>query len=132
MSNDFPIKDVSAETCARIYATHGSGSTLITDQGRSFTSAFFQEMCKILGVRDVSTSAYHAMSNGLVERLHRVLHDSIAYYIDSTGTNWDVLTFFLMAYRATPQYDGVQSILSTTRSRDGFTKRGRLKSQSFA
>jgi hypothetical protein len=38
----FPIPDVSAETCARVYATqiiarHGNGSTLITDRGRSFT-----------------------------------------------------------------------------------------------
>ena len=97
---DFPIPDVSAETCARVYATqivarHGSGSTLITDQGRSFTSAFFQETCKILKVRKVRTSAYRAMSNGMVERFHRVLHDSIPHYIDSTSTNWDVvLPFF--------------------------------------
>jgi hypothetical protein len=39
----------------------------------------------------------------VVGRFHRVLHDSIAHYIDSTGTNWDVvLPFFLMVYRATP------------------------------
>ena len=67
------------------------------------TSAFFQETCKILKVRKVITSAYHAMSNRMVERFHRVLHDSTAHYIDSTGTNWDVeLPFFLMANRATP------------------------------
>jgi len=104
----FPIPDVSAETCARIYATqivtrHGSGSTLISDQGRQFTSAFFRETCRILRVKKVRTSAYHAMSNGIVERVHRILHDSIAHYIDSSGTNWDVvLSFFLLAYRATP------------------------------
>jgi transposase InsO family protein len=104
----FPIPDVSAETFARVYATqiiarHGSGSTLITDRGRSFTSAFFKETCKILGIKKVETSAYHAMSNGRVERFHRVLHDSMSHYIDSTGTNWDVvLPFFLMAYRTTP------------------------------
>jgi hypothetical protein len=50
-----PIADMSAETCARAYATqivarHGSGSILVTDQGRSFTSAFFKETCKILGI----------------------------------------------------------------------------------
>jgi len=44
----FPIPDQTAETCARIYATqivtqHGNGSQLITDQGRSFMSSFFQE-----------------------------------------------------------------------------------------
>jgi len=71
----FPILDVLAEICARVYATqivarHGSGSTLITDQGRQFTSAFFQETCKILKIRKVRTSAYHAMSNGMVEKFH--------------------------------------------------------------
>jgi len=96
----FPISDVSAETCVRVYATqivarHGNGSNLITDQGRSFTSSFFQETCKILKVRKVSTSAYHAMSSWMVKIFHRVLHDSIAHYIDSTGTNWDVVLPFL-------------------------------------
>jgi transposase InsO family protein len=109
----FPITDVSAETCARIYviqimARHDSGYTLITDQGRSFTSAFFQETCKILKVRKVKTSVYQAMSNGMVERFHRVFHDSIAPYIDSTGTNWDVvLPFFDGLQNNTTQYDWV-------------------------
>ena len=104
----FPIPDVSAETCGRVFAKqiiarHGGGSTLFTNQGSSFTSAFFQETCKILKVRKVRTSAYHAMSNGTIERVHEVLYDSRAHYTDSTGTNWDVvLPFFLMDYRATP------------------------------
>jgi putative transposase len=47
----FLIPDVLAETCARVYATqivarHGSGSKLITDQGRAFTSAFFKRHAK--------------------------------------------------------------------------------------
>ena len=43
------------------------------------------------------------MSKGFAERVHRVLHDSIAHYIDSSGTNWDfVVPFSLKAYRATP------------------------------
>ncbi|KDR11716.1 hypothetical protein L798_14477, partial [Zootermopsis nevadensis] len=49
------------------------------------------------------TSAYHAMGNGMVERFHRSLHDGLSHYIDATSTNWDiVVSFFLMAYRATP------------------------------
>ena len=80
----FPIPDVSVKTCARVDATqilarHGSGSTVITDQGRSFTSAFFQEMRNILKVRKVRTSANNAMSKGMVERFNRVLQDSIAH-----------------------------------------------------
>jgi predicted cupin superfamily sugar epimerase len=65
------------------------------NQGRLFTSAFFQETCKILMVRKVRTSAYHTIINDMVEKFHRVFHDSIAHYIDSTGANWDVvLPFF--------------------------------------
>ena len=104
----FPLPDISAETCARIYSSqivtrHGTGSTLITDQGRSFVSSFFKETCKILGIRQINTSALHPISNGQVERFHRSLHTGLSHYIDSLNTNWDLLTpFYLMAYRATP------------------------------
>jgi len=65
----YPLKVQTAESCARIYATqiatrHGSGSKLITDQGRAFMSSFFQETYKILGIRTSRTSSYHAQSNG--------------------------------------------------------------------
>ena len=45
----FPIPEQSTEFCARIYASqivtrHGTGSTLITDQGGAFMSAFFQDV----------------------------------------------------------------------------------------
>jgi len=47
----YPLKDQTAESCARIYATqivtrHGSGSKLITDQGRAFMSLFFLKLAK--------------------------------------------------------------------------------------
>jgi transposase InsO family protein len=99
----FPIPDQTAETCARLYATQiitrqGTGATLITDQSRSFVSSFFKETCK------VQTTPYHPISNALIELFHRSLHDGLSHFIDSNGTNWDlVVPFFLMAYRATPQ-----------------------------
>jgi hypothetical protein len=43
------------------------------------------------------------MSNGMVERFHKSLHDGMSHCVNATGTNWDtVVPFFLMAYRATP------------------------------
>jgi transposase InsO family protein len=104
----FPVPDQSAETCARVYATqiitrHGSGSTLVTDRGSAFMSSFFKETCKILGIRRIHTSSYHAASNGMNERWHRSLHAGLSHYIDASNTNWDqIVPFFLMAYRATP------------------------------
>jgi transposase InsO family protein len=104
----YPIPDQTAETCARVYATqiitrHGTGSMLITDQGRSFMSVFFRQTCKILNIRKRRTSPYHAISNGQIERFHRSFHSGLSHYIDSVNTNLDTLVpFFLMAYRATP------------------------------
>jgi len=37
----------------------------------------------------------------MVERFHRVIHDSISHYIDSTGTKWDAVLPFIVAYGAT-------------------------------
>ena len=111
----FPIPDQTAETCARVYATqivtrHGTVSTLITDQGRSFVSTFFKETCRILKIRKLRTSPYHPISNGMIERLHRSLNTGLSHYVDSANTNWDTLVpFFLMAYRATPHSTTVYS-----------------------
>jgi len=104
----FPIPDQTAETCARIYATqivtrHGTGSKLIRDQGRAFVSTFFSETCKILGIRKIHTTSYHPMFNGLLERWHRSLYTGLSHYINASHTNWGVVvSFYLMAYRATP------------------------------
>jgi transposase InsO family protein len=111
----FPIPDHTAETCARVYSSqivtrHGSGSTLITDQGREFMPSFFQKTCKILGVRMVRTSSYHAASKGMVERLHRSLHSGLSHYVNANHENWDELVpFYLMSHRATPHTTTVYS-----------------------
>jgi hypothetical protein len=49
-----PIPDQTAETCARVYATqivtmHGSGSKLITDQGRDSCPHFSMKLVKFWG-----------------------------------------------------------------------------------
>ena len=100
----YPVKDQTAETCAtQIVTRHSIGSTLITDQGPAFMSAFFNETCKALGIRKIRTTSYHPTSNGMVERLHRSLHTGLSHFIDASHTNWDtIVPFYLMAYRTTP------------------------------
>ena len=68
------------------------------------------ETCKILGIRQINTSALHPISNGQVERFHKSLHNGLSHYNDSSNTNWNLLTpFYLMAYRATPNTTTVHS-----------------------
>jgi transposase InsO family protein len=80
---------------------HGSGLELITDQGRNFV--IFGETCKILGIQKTHTSSFHSMSNGLIERWHRLLHDGLSHFVSANNTNWDnLIQFYLMSYRAIP------------------------------
>ena len=90
---------MAAETCARAYATqvvarHGTGSVLLTDQWRSFTSVFFKETCKILGIKQANTSTYHPQANGTSERYHKTMNQGLSHYVNASGTNWDTLVPF--------------------------------------
>ena len=38
------------------------------DRGASFMSSVIQEMCKILGIKQLQTMPYHPQTNGLLER----------------------------------------------------------------
>jgi transposase InsO family protein len=92
-----PIQEMTAQQCARAYATHiiarhGAGSKLITDQGRNFTSAFFRETCKILGIKQLLTTAYHPQANDKLERWHKSLAEGLSHYVNACGNDWETGT----------------------------------------
>jgi hypothetical protein len=103
-----PLESQTAESCARAYATHivarhGATKNLISDRGANFTSAFFRETCKILGVKQMFTTAYNPMGNSKTERLNRSLCEGLTHFVNACANNWDVLTpFYLMAFRNIP------------------------------
>jgi len=66
-------------------------------------SALFKESCKILGIKQMNSSTYHAMAQGTNERYHKIINQVLIHYVNASGTNWDtIIPFYLMAYRATP------------------------------
>jgi len=66
-------------------------------------SSFFQETCKVLGIRRTRTTSYHHASNRMLERWHKDFHNGLSHYINSANTKlgYDSPVFF-MARRATP------------------------------
>jgi len=46
----------------------------------------------------MNTSAWHPMSNGMVERLNKNMNQGLSHYVNAA----DILPFYLMAYGATP------------------------------
>lgn len=73
-----PLPDSTAETVARAFvhtwiARFGTPSTVTTDRGRQFESGLWQKFTRLLGTKHLRTTAYHPISNGLIERFHRQL-----------------------------------------------------------
>jgi len=77
-----PLKSIAAADCARALLhgwvqRFGVPTTITSDRGAQFTSSLWAALCAILDIVHVPTTAYHPESNGLVERFHRRLKNSL-------------------------------------------------------
>ena len=72
--------------------------------GVQFTSAIWSVLCKRLGIQHVTTTSYHPQSNGLVERFHRQLKDSLRARL--AVRDWPShLPWVLLGLRSAPKED---------------------------
>jgi len=61
------------------------------------------DLCQLLGIHKLNTTAYGAQSDGMVERFNTTLKTMIRKHVDQFGTQWDkYLPGLLWAYRNTP------------------------------
>ena len=63
------------QTGRRIIFRFGPPEQLHSDQGHNFESEVVQEIFKLLEIVKTRTSPYHLQSDGLVERMNRMLLD---------------------------------------------------------
>jgi hypothetical protein len=76
-----PLNDISAKSCAVVLiqgwiVRYGVPAVITSDWGSQFTSALWDSLCTILGIKHMQTTAYHPQANGLVEQFHRQLKDA--------------------------------------------------------
>ncbi|PNF18074.1 hypothetical protein B7P43_G03322 [Cryptotermes secundus] len=103
-----PIQQQDAGTVAKAFVEEvvlkfGIPQVLLTDQGSNFLSELFANMCKLLKIKRIKTTAYHPQSNGALERTHRVLVEYLRCYILEDQTNWDKwIPYATFVFNTTP------------------------------
>ena len=106
-----PIKDITAESVIDAFALgwvaeFGVPQKITSDRGSQFTSAIWSQLLKTWGIQHCLTTAYHPESNGMVERLHRRLKESLIALCDGNPHRWFwKLPMSLLALRTTIKQD---------------------------
>ncbi len=105
-----PLSSISAADCASALFTgwiqrFGVPAFITSDRGAQFTSSLWQALCTLLSITHIQTTAYHPQSNGLVERFHRRLKDSLRARL--AGSEWiSHLPWVLLGIRTSVPLEG--------------------------
>ena len=102
----FAIRDTTSITLAtvlvdKVVCRYGVPACIHSDQGANLCSDVIKTMCKLLGMDQTRTSAYHPQGNGQVERFNRTMEAMLAKNVKENQKDWDVcLPKVLFAYRS--------------------------------
>ena len=88
------LPNQEAETMAmaavnEFFARFGFPLQLVTDQGANFQSKLFTEICKLLQIHKLRTTAYRPSANGQVERVNRTLMSIVRNFVSPNQRDWD-------------------------------------------
>ena len=102
------VPNMTAEVCAskilnEYIARWGCPLSIHSDQGRTYESQIFKELCRMLEIRKTRTSVRNPKGNGQSERFNPTLLWMIQSYLCDEQDEWGLhLGCLAGAYRATP------------------------------
>ena len=82
----------------------GIPDEMLTDCGSQFTAEVMKEVSRLLSLQQLTTTPYHPMCNGLVERFHATMKQMLRGMCAERHKDWDkYLPALLFAIREVPQ-----------------------------
>ena len=102
MTQDQTVKIIANFLYGGYISIFGAPARLLSDRGASFMSSIIEELCRILGIKQLWITPYHPQTNGLVERLHQTIMHMIGKMEKDKKANWPShLAEIVHAYNAT-------------------------------
>ena len=103
-----PMKGIDTIECAEelvnIFCRIGIPQEILSDGGSKFVSDLMREISRLLSVRQLQTTPYHAQCNGLVERWNGTLRRMIQKMAAEKPSDWDrYIPALLFSYREVAQ-----------------------------
>ena len=90
----YPAPDQKSIRIAKLLAEEvlpmfGVPEALLSDRDTNLLSHLMKDVCELLGITKLNTTAYHPACNGIVERLNRTLKATLRKHAAKFGTQWD-------------------------------------------
>ena len=87
----YAAPDQKAERIARLLAEEvvpfcGVPEAVLSDRGTNLLSHLVQDVCRLLGIKELNTTSYHPQCDGMVERLNRTLKAMLRKHSSQFGT----------------------------------------------
>ena len=82
------VPGVAALFKERVFPFTGIPKKVITDRDTQFTSSFFKELCKQLGVEQAMSSAYHLQTDGQSERTNQSVETALRIFGNFQQNDW--------------------------------------------
>ena len=93
-----------AEALVDMFSRVGVPYEMLSDMGAQFTSDLMSEVSRLLSMKQLTTTPYHPMCNGLCERFNGTLKQILKRMCAEKPRDWDkYLNAALFAYREVPQ-----------------------------
>ena len=104
----FPMPDQKSQRIVELLVNEviplfGVPEALLSDRGTNLLSHLMCDICALLGITKLNTTAYHPQCDGMVERFNRTLKSMLRKHAANFGSQWDrYLPGVLWAYRNVP------------------------------
>ena len=103
-----PLKNIDTESVAEalldVYSRVGVPEEVLSDLGTQFVSECMKEVTRLLSIKRLTTTPYHPICNGLVEKFNGTLKRMLRRLSSDQPRQWHrFINPLLFAYREAPQ-----------------------------